>query len=62
MTVIAESNGHHWIKWRQFTCCRDCGIIRRADDKNKPCKGVVKVGPRVNKDGTSVKKESRAAT
>lgn len=44
--VIAESNGHHWIKWRHFVCCRDCGFIRRADDKNKPCRGVVTVGPR----------------
>lgn len=27
-------------------CCRDCGIIRRADDNNKQCRGVVKVGLR----------------
>ena len=26
--------------------CRKCGIVRRADDKNKPCPGVVKVGLR----------------
>lgn len=41
--VIAESNGHHWIKAFNLVCCRDCGIVRRADDQNKPCKGVVKV-------------------
>lgn len=44
--VFATSNGHHWVKWRHFTCCRDCGIIRRIDENNKPCRGVVTVGPR----------------
>jgi hypothetical protein len=44
--VIAESNGHHWIKAFSMTCCRDCGMVRRHDDLNKPCKGVVGVGPR----------------
>lgn len=44
--VLDTSNGHHWIEWRAFVCCRDCGIIRRADDRNKPCRGVVKVGLR----------------
>ncbi len=44
--VIAESNGHHWIRAFNLVCCRDCGIVRRADDQNKPCKGLVHVGPR----------------
>ncbi len=44
--VIAESNGHHWISAFKLTCCRDCGIVRRADDQNKPCRGVVRVGLR----------------
>lgn len=48
--VIAESNGHHWIERFNLVCCRDCGFVRRADDKNKPCKGVVKVGLRVDAD------------
>jgi hypothetical protein len=43
MKVIAESNGHHWIERFNLVCCRDCGIVRRADDTNKPCRGVVKV-------------------
>jgi hypothetical protein len=47
-TVIAESNGHHWIKWHTFVSCRDCGFIRRADDKNRPCPGTVKVDLRAN--------------
>lgn len=46
--VIAESNGHHWVERFNLTCCRDCGIVRRADDKNSQCKGVVRVGPRTS--------------
>lgn len=46
--VIAESNGHHWIKFQTLTCCRDCGAVRRADDQNRPCKGLVHVGPRTS--------------
>lgn len=41
--VIAESNGHHWVQRFNLVCCRDCGIVRRADDKNSPCKGIVTV-------------------
>lgn len=44
--VIAESNGHHWIKAFNLLCCRDCGIVRRADDQNRPCKGLVGVALR----------------
>jgi hypothetical protein len=46
--VIAESNGHHWVERFHLVCCRDCGIVRRADDQNNPCKGTVRVGPRVD--------------
>lgn len=31
---------------KPLTCCRLCGIIKRADGKNKPCRGPVKVGLR----------------
>ena len=44
--VIAASNGHHWVKRFNLICCRDCGFVRRADDNNAPCKGVVGVGVR----------------
>lgn len=51
--VFATSNGHHWIGYAgrgsgsaAIVCCRDCGIVRRADDNNKPCHGIVHVGPR----------------
>lgn len=37
---------HDWHERFDLTCCRNCGIVKRADGKNKPCKGSVKVGPR----------------
>ena len=48
--VFARSNGHEWARW-EFTsmtlvCCNLCGIVRRRDDNNKPCKGKVKIGLR----------------
>jgi hypothetical protein len=31
---------HDWFEFRpRLTCCRKCGIVRRADGTNKPCKG-----------------------
>ena len=48
--VFDRSNGHEWAKWEfvsmTLVCCNQCGIVRRPDDKNKPCKGKVKVGLR----------------
>jgi hypothetical protein len=48
--VFAESNGHRWARWEfksmTLICCNDCGIVRRADDKNKPCKGKTRVALR----------------
>lgn len=55
--VIAESNGHHWIKALKLVCCRDCGIVRRADDQNKPCRGNVRVGPRSPEEVTSQERQ-----
>lgn len=56
--VIAESNGHKWMEWVGMICCKDCGIIRHADDTNKPCKGRVGIALRgpvtpANKTGDS---------
>ena len=38
---------HLWRKDAKtgWEYCRLCLVIRRADDKNKPCKGVVKLRP-----------------
>jgi hypothetical protein len=39
---------HDWFIFERkgWECCRNCGIIRRLDGKNSPCKGAVKVGLR----------------
>lgn len=39
---------HQWFTYGRLNweCCRACGIVRRADGKNSPCKGPVAVGPR----------------
>jgi len=37
---------HEWFERYGLTCCKVCGIVRRADGQNKPCKGPVSVGPR----------------
>lgn len=43
--LVAKSNGHRWFHFRgdEFLSCRDCGMTRRADDKNSPCRGKTKV-------------------
>lgn len=43
--VLGTSNGHTWIKpdWLFVEACRDCGVTRRGDDANSPCKGKVAV-------------------
>lgn len=46
---------HRWLdrKFRGFTkpitCCQNCGILKRADGKNKPCPGKVRVELRENR-------------
>lgn len=48
--IVGSSHGHEWAEWvfksRKMICCNKCGIVRRADDNNKPCKGIVKVALR----------------
>lgn len=38
---------HVWFRpdlgGRSWESCRVCGIVRRADDKNSPCKGPSKI-------------------
>lgn len=39
---------HAWIKKDIYKgeimdVCKKCGIVRRTDRKNKPCKGIVKI-------------------
>lgn len=37
---------HLWHERFGLTCCKRCGIVRRADDQNKPCPGPVRLGLR----------------
>lgn len=36
---------HDWFYYSptKSDCCRRCGVVRRADDQNGPCRGPVKV-------------------
>lgn len=49
---LLGENGHQFVDVRKLglshsgKCCIDCGIMRRADGQNKPCKGLVKVQTR----------------
>ena len=53
--VTEEVDGHRWGRFKasgflggqNWELCFNCGMIRRADKANKPCKGTPKIGPRV---------------
>lgn len=36
-------NGHEWVMFHGHLTCRRCAICRRADGKNKPCRGQVRI-------------------
>ncbi len=42
------SGEHEWFRHPTliFDSCKLCGIIKRADGRNKPCRGLVKIGLR----------------
>lgn len=42
------SGEHEWFTYGRLNweCCKVCGIVRRIDGKNSPCKGPSPVGPR----------------
>lgn len=48
MIELNQEHDWHEYDWpkKKFSACKKCGFIKRADGKNKPCKGVVKVGLR----------------
>jgi hypothetical protein len=37
---------HSWFQRFGLTCCKLCGIVRRADGNNSRCPGPVRVGLR----------------
>lgn len=46
--VSIERDSHDWKFCESYghICCLKCGIVRRRDGNNSPCKGPVKVGLR----------------
>lgn len=48
--VTEVVDGHVWghtePRWIEWECCRVCGIIRRKDMANKPCKGLARISLR----------------
>lgn len=59
--VTEEIDGHRWGRFTassllgglEWEVCFHCGMVRRADKNNSPCRGVVRVQPRQEgrKDG-----------
>ena len=53
-TITEEVDGHRWGRFtassvlggKDWECCFNCGMVRRLDKNNKPCRGPVKVCPR----------------
>lgn len=43
LEVILGIGVHDWFTpgFIGYECCRKCGMVRRADDKNKPCRDRV---------------------
>lgn len=64
--VIEEVEGHRWGRFtatpllggKDWVVCFNCGMIRRADKRNKPCRGRVQVQPRRDEHG-SEKEETK---
>lgn len=40
---------HHWFQKFGLIACKHCGVVQRADGKNKPCPGKVRVALRENR-------------
>lgn len=46
------AGGHKWFqhpKFRPLVTCKLCGIVQRADGRNKPCPGPTRVQLRDNR-------------
>jgi hypothetical protein len=42
---VPMAGSHFWGLFDRWMCCRVCGIVRRADGNNKPCKGPTRMRP-----------------
>lgn len=50
-TKTKDAAEHEWMLLKTFrmgilTVCANCGMIRRSDGKNKPCKGKIGISLR----------------
>lgn len=43
-----DSLAHIWGVMLGHPCCWRCGFVRRADGKNKPCRGPTPITTRAN--------------
>ena len=43
---MSEQFDHRWVTAGGVEVCAACGVVRRFDSKNKPCRGVVRIVPR----------------
>lgn len=46
LTPEPPTNGHTWFDFHNTVACRTCGIVRRRDGANAPCRGPVRVALR----------------
>jgi hypothetical protein len=44
--TVVPPGAHDWSDYMGRCCCRQCGMVRRRDGKNKPCKGAAKISRR----------------
>lgn len=60
-----KTDKHDWQDYFHYFRCRKCKVLRRADDKNEPCPGEVRLGPdewrRVERDSASRSSRARKA-
>lgn len=44
---VARYPGKHcWFEFHGLDSCTNCGVVRRRDDQNAPCKGIVRIALR----------------
>lgn len=41
--ALLEAKIHVWAYHEGHESCRHCGVVRRADDQNNPCKGITRI-------------------
>ncbi len=54
MSLASVDKPNQWFLYRNIECCKVCGIVRRRDEKNKPCRGPVAVRTREESNETTM--------